>query len=390
MKIAHVADAHWGFNYPGPTPAARFEDITRTMDWVADRIIEEHCELVLFAGDAFKDARVYIDRATAEIRAFVAWLRRLSEAGIEVIVISGTPSHDAISAYHLIREMQIPGVEIVTEPQIAALPSDGEVIVACLPGMNRSSFATDPRYAGLPPHEFHAKMTEQITDTCFDLRNQVGGVPVILMSHLTYDLADTGFEDALLQNEPILTDEAARMFDLVALGHIHRPQRAGRNVFYSGAPERHNFGDEHTVPGFWIHETMESSLSVSRFIETPARRFRTIDWCDMDVAAWLDGQVDDFAHVRDAIVRVRYECSEELQKRFDRRTLERALYDAGAFFVAEIRAEVERSERVRDAEVTEGLTPIAALAAWGTNQALTPAEIVELQAMTTELMEGSI
>ncbi|MFC6546725.1 exonuclease SbcCD subunit D [Cohnella cellulosilytica] len=236
MKIAHVADAHWGYGYAGPTPEARFADITRTMDWVADRIIEEGCELVLFAGDAFKDARVYIDRATAEIQAFVDWLRRLSDAGIEVIVISGTPSHDAISAYHLIREMQIPGVEVVTEPQTAALPSDGEVIVECLPGMNRSSFATDPRYAGLPPHEFHAKMTEDITDICSDMREDSGGVPVILMSHLSYELADLGFEDALLQNEPILTDEAARMFDLVCLGHIHRPQKAGSNVFYSGAP----------------------------------------------------------------------------------------------------------------------------------------------------------
>ncbi|MFC6545222.1 exonuclease SbcCD subunit D [Cohnella cellulosilytica] len=375
MKIAHVADAHWGYGYAGPTPEARFADITRTMDWVADRIIEEGCELVLFAGDAFKDARVYIDRATAEIQAFVDWLRRLSDAGIEVIVISGTPSHDAISAYHLIREMQIPGVEVVTEPQTAALPSDGEVIVECLPGMNRSSFATDPRYAGLPPHEFHAKMTEDITDICSDMREDSGGVPVILMSHLSYELADLGFEDALLQNEPILTDEAARMFDLVCLGHIHRPQKAGSNVFYSGAPERHNFGDERTIPGFWIHETgvdehLEFSGFKSSFIETPARRFRTIDWCDMDVAAWLDGQVDDFAHVRDAIVRVRYTCSEELQKRFDRRSLERALYDAGAYFVAEIRAEVERSERIRDTEVTEGLTPLAALAAWANNEGL--------------------
>ncbi|QTH44925.1 exonuclease subunit SbcD [Cohnella sp. LGH] len=391
-KIAHVADAHWGFNYPGPTPGARFADITRTMDWVATRIIDEQCDLVLFAGDAFKDARVFIDRATEEIQAFVAWLRRLSNAGIEVIVISGTPSHDAISAYHLIREMQIPGVEVVTEPQIAALPSDGDVIVACLPGMNRSSFATDPRYTGLPPHEFHAKMTEDITVICSDMREDSGGVPVILMSHLSYNLADLGFEDALLQNEPILTDEAARMFDLVALGHIHRPQRAGRNVYYCGAPERHSFGDEHTIPGFWIHDFDGLNLSgpiegvTSQFIETPARRFRTIDWCDMDIAAWLDGQVDDFAHVRDTIVRVRYSCSEELQKRFDRRSLERALYDAGAFFVAEIRAEVERSERIRDTEVTEGLTPLAALAAWANNEGLAEAESAELLAITEELM----
>ncbi|MFC4305758.1 metallophosphoesterase family protein [Cohnella boryungensis] len=392
MKIAHVADSHWGFGYPGPTPASRFEDITRTMNWVADRIIDEGCELVLFSGDAFKDSRVFIDRATAEIQAFVAWLRRFSEAGIEVAVTSGTPSHDAISAYHLIREMQIPRVQVLTEPGIVSLPSDGEVIVACLPGMNRSSFALQNDFAGLPPHEFHSKMTDWITATCRELRAQVGGAPVILMSHLTYDLADTGFEDALLQNEPILTNEAARMFDLVCLGHIHRPQFAGSNVYYSGAPERHNFGDEHTTPGFWIHDFDGINLSgpiegvKSQFIETPARRFKTIDWCDMDVAAWLDGQVDDFAHVHDAIIRVRYSCSEELQKRFDRRSLERALYDAGAFFVAEIRAEVERTERVRDAEVTEGLTPLAALAAWANNEGISETESVELLAITEALM----
>lgn len=389
MKIAHIADSHWGFGYPGPNPAARFEDITRTMDWAADRIIAEGCELVLFAGDAFKDARVFIDRATAEIKAFVSWLRRLSDADIEVIVISGTPSHDAISAYHLIREMQIPGVQVFTEPGVAS-PSDGGPLVACLPGMNRSSFALQDEFAGLPPHEFHAKMTDWITDTCRELRAGLAG-PVILMSHLTYDLADTGFEDALLQNEPILTDEAAKIFDLVCLGHIHRPQRAGKNVFYSGAPERHNFGDEQTATGFWIHDTDIAPMlwAGSTFIETPSRRFRTIDWCDMDIEAWLDGQIDDFADIQEAIVRVRYSCSEELQKRFDRRSLEKAMYDAGAFFVAEIRAEVERSERIRDTEVTEDLNPLTALAAWGTNQEIKESEIVELQAMTTELLEGS-
>ncbi|MFD2116379.1 exonuclease SbcCD subunit D [Paenibacillus yanchengensis] len=389
MKIAHVADSHWGFGYPGPNPESRFEDITQTMDWVADQIIGEGCDLVLFAGDAFKDARVFIDRATAEIQAFVAWLRKLSAAGLEVIVISGTPSHDAISAYLLIAEMQIPGVEVFTEP---ATTNYGDIAICCLPGMNRSSFATNSRYTGLPPHEFHTKMTADITAECAYMREEVEGQSAILLSHLTYDLADTGFEDALLQNEPILTDEAAQMFNLVCLGHIHRPQRAGTNVFYSGAPERHNFGDEHTTPGFWIHEIPPAPklIVASTFIPTPARQFKTIDWCDMDIAAWLDGQVDDFADIQDAIIRVRYSCSEELQKQFDRRSLEKALYDAGAFFVAEIRAEVERSERIRDAEVTEGLNPLTALGVWGTNQEIKEAEIVELQALTTELLEGSI
>lgn len=396
MKIAHVADSHWGFGYPGPTPASRFDDITRTMDWVADRIIAEGCELVLFAGDAWKDARVYIDRATVEIRAFASWLRKLSNAGIEVVVISGTPSHDAISAYHLIQEMQIPRVSVSTEPDLVYYPHNDIVRIACLPGMNRSSFAVREEFAGLPPHEFHQKMTDSITKTCREMRDSLVDGPTILVSHLSFDLADTGFEDAMLQNEPILTDEAAKMFDLVCLGHIHRPQRAGSNVFYSGAPERHNFGDEKTTPGFWIHEfdqfdsvvaNRQVGVFKSTFIETPARRFRTIDWCDMDIQAWLDGQIDSFADIQDAMVRVRYSCSEELQKQFDRRSLEKALYDAGAYFVHEIHAEVERSDRIRDTEVTEGLSPLSALEAWGRNQGYGVVEIGELQAMTTELLE---
>lgn len=389
MKIAHVADSHWGLGYPGPDPYARFQDITRVMDWVADRIIEEGCEVVLFAGDAFKDARVFIDRATIEIAAFTQWLRRLSNAGCKVVVISGTPSHDAVSAYEIIKEMNIPNVTIFTTPGGVVLGFPGnELSISCLPGMNRSQFATQDDLKDLPPNEFHQKMTEWIYEKCSELVSHSKGTKV-LMSHLTFDLADTGFEDVLLMNEPILTDEATKLFDLVALGHIHRPQQAGQNVFYSGAPERHNFGDEKTKPGFWIHETNTKQTFESSFVETPARRFKTIDWCDMDIEAWLDGQVDEFSTVKDAIVRVRYTCSEDLQKRFDRRTLEKSLYDAGAFYVHEIKADVERSDRLRDVEVTESLGPQVALSKWGMNQSIDPVEIIELQVLTAELLEAT-
>ncbi len=386
MKIAHTADCHWGFGYPGPTPSSRFDDITRSMDYVANQIIAEGCDLTLFSGDAFKDANVRIDRATLEITAFVAWLRKLSDARIDVVVISGTPSHDAISAYELIKEMQIPHVYVITKPNVLQLRG---INIACLPGMNRSEFSTQDEYKGLPPHVIHQLMTDQIYETCKDLRSQcTEGLPTILMSHFTYDLADTGFEDALLQNEPILTDQAAKLFDLVALGHIHRPQHAGTNVFYCGTPERHNFGDEHTKTGFYVHEFGGLGY-LSKYIDYPhSRRFKTLDWCDMDIQAWLDGQLDDFTATKDAIVRVRYSCSEELQKQFSRQSLEKALYDAGAFFVYEIKAEVERSDRVRDVEVTEALSPLTALQKWAENQGKPQDEIRELQLVTSALLEG--
>ncbi|TYO94540.1 metallophosphoesterase family protein [Desulfallas thermosapovorans] len=101
MKVAHVGDIHWGLNYPGPAPDSRFKDITAAMDWVADRIIEEGCKLVLVAGDLYKDARVFLERASTEIAAAYNWLYKLGSAGIETVVISGTPSHDPVAAYEL-------------------------------------------------------------------------------------------------------------------------------------------------------------------------------------------------------------------------------------------------------------------------------------------------
>lgn len=386
MKIAHIADCHFGLNYPGPNIYSRFEDIIYCMDYAADKIIEEGCKLVCFTGDAFKDGKVYLDRANLEISEFVHWLRKLSNAGITVVVISGTPSHDAISAYHLIAQMQIPNVHVFTNPVHTVLH---DMNIACLPGMNRSSISTSEEIRGLPAHEVHVIMTERITEQCEDLRSICDErYPTILLSHLTFDLADTGFEDALMQSEPILLPDAAEIFDIVMLGHIHRPQKAGKNVFYSGAPERHNFGDENTNTGFWIHEYWSNwDPPNSTYIETPGRKFKTLRWCDMDIQAWLDGELNTFDGIQDAIVRVHYSCSEELQKQFDRLTLEKALMAAGAFFVFEIIAEVERSDRARDSEVTESLAPLAALEKWGTNQSIAAAEISVLQNMTANLLE---
>ncbi|MDF2571996.1 MAG: hypothetical protein K0R55_3600, partial [Sporomusa sp.] len=254
MKIAHIADIHWGLGYSGPTPTARFDDICKTMDWVADRIIAEHCDIVIVSGDMFRKADIALEKASKEIRACTAWLRKLTAAGIEMFIISGTPSHDPISAYELLKDYRLPKVTIATEPIWYDNDSmEQGFSIVMIPGMDRSNFVSKEEYRGLPAHVVHQMMTDHITETCQQFRNESNYSPAILVGHLTYDLADTGFEDVLMQQEAILTTEAVAGYDLVALGHIHRPQQNG-NVFYSGAPERLSFNDEKVDAGFWIHE----------------------------------------------------------------------------------------------------------------------------------------
>jgi exonuclease SbcC/exonuclease SbcD len=358
------------------------------MDWVADRIIAEQCDLVIVAGDMFRKADISLDKASKEIKAAAAWLRKITAAGIQAFVISGTPSHDPLSAYELLKDYRMKLVTIVTEPDWFDCDWEDEAFsLVCMPGMDRSNFAAKEEFKGLSANMVHQMMTQHLEETCQTFRAESNYSPAILVGHFTYDLADTGFEDVLMQNEAILTQEAIAGYDLVALGHIHRPQQNGE-VFYPGSPERLSFSDEKVGAGFWIHELIDDKFE-SEFVDTPARKYRTLQLSENDIADLVNGNNDfeyDYGYFKDAIVRVTYKCSEALNKRLNRRQLEKALYDAGAFFVTEIKGDIERTDRARDEEITESLGPVDAVRRWAANQEMQQDEIDELAAMTAQLM----
>ncbi len=399
MKIAHTGDLHFGLGYPGPTPSSRFEDICRVADFMADWIIEEECDLVLVAGDLFKDARVFLDRASVEIAAAAAWLRRFSEAGITVVATSGTPSHDAVAAYELIKEMRIPDVHIFTAPGVFECGCS----VACLPGINRSAMASKEEFSKLPAHELHQLMTERVTQAVRGLEAECVNDIKILMSHITSTGADKGFEDLLQQQEPVLTKEAIEGsgFDLVCLGHIHKPQMVDGvavPTFYCGSPERLSFNEEANNPGFWLHELNEDGWDESTFVATPARHYHTMEYDLHDkqtgnFETWLSfitgdqgpAYLLDHMDYKDPIVRVRYKVTEAQTKQINQAAIIKALYDAGAFYVQSIEAEVVRSTRTRAAEADAGMTPLEALAMWSRVSDVGADELAELTARAEAL-----
>ncbi|HBS60604.1 MAG TPA: hypothetical protein DEA44_15260, partial [Firmicutes bacterium] len=97
---------------------------------------------------------------------------------------------------------------------------------------------------------------------------------------------------------------------------------------------------------------------------------------------------DVFGDIENAIVRIRYSCSEDLNKVLNRRALEKALYDAGVYFVAEIKGEIERAaDRLRDEGLTEAVGPVEAVRRWAAANDIEDAEAEELAAMAAELLE---
>jgi exonuclease SbcD len=403
MKIAHTGDLHWGLGYPGPSPDSRFNDICQVADFMADKIIEEKCDLVLVAGDLFKDARVFLDRASVEIAAAVKWLRRFSDAGIPVVVISGTPSHDAVAAYELIKEMRIRGVAIYTTPGVhEVLIEDNSLSIACLPGINRSTIASKEEFSKLPAHELHQLMTERVTQAVRGLEAECANDFKILMSHITTAAADKGFEDLIQQQEPVLTKDAIEGsgFGMVCLGHIHKPQMVeGVDVatFYCGAPERLSFNEEGHKPLFWIHN-LTGGEPHSKYIETPARDYCTLqfDLHDKDTetfdrwCSFITGEkgVEYLIDREGSIVRMRYKVTEAQAKQINQAAIVKALHDAGAFYVQGIEAEVVRSTRTRAAEADAGMTPTEALAMWGRVNDVKDDELAELTTRAEVLHQG--
>jgi len=389
MKVAHVADIHWGLGYPGPTPFARHTDITIAADLVANQIIKANCDVTLVAGDLFKDANVFINRASQEITTAVAWLRKLTEH-MPVVVISGTPSHDAVAAYRIIKEMRIPRLYIATTPEIITI---GSAAIVCVPGMNRSNFANSDEYKGKSASEIHQAMTEQITALCMGARANINTPIKILMAHLTAEGADKGFDDLKMQHEPILKKEAMAGYDLVCLGHIHRPQQIpGVPAYYPGSIERLSFRDEGIKTGFYIHDFDDFwhiAGAISTYITIPARGYFSMNFSG-DEAHLLCGPDINFGpaledKIKDNIVRVKYECTDEQAKLINPNRIRQALYNAGAYYVTEIKPVVTKTTRTRAQEATAEITPVEALGIYCNLMGI--AEVAELTERTKSIME---
>lgn len=349
MKIMHTADWHIG-SFKGPEKNGanlRLQDTIKCLEEMV-RVAEKECpELVLVAGDIFHQAEIWQGRSHKELHIARSIIKKLSEAADEVIVMRGTPNHDAAEIFMSLEDTfeRFPNVRIVTQPQvIQTVYAD----IAVVPGFDRGQFRA--KCPGLSKEEENAVFSEELRNIIVGMRTLCRqDMLSILMAHYTVPGCnmESGQTMMLTQFEPVIPQETltAAEYDLVALGHIHRPQRLGaHNWYYSGAINAMNFNDEGQERGFWIHNVDSTGTWESTFYRTPIREFITFNFTDTDITALNLGQIDDVAYnywryngaVKDKIVRVFYSCSLQNSKAFNRANLERALLEDGAFMVSDV------------------------------------------------------
>lgn len=351
LKVLHTGDWHIG-SFPGPEVGgqnARFQDICRCLDFQAMYAEEHRPDLIVVSGDIFHQARVWSDRGLRESRTAIDHIRRLSNVA-PTVVLRGTPNHDSEEQFEMLTTAFYgdDSVSVVTEPEVLHIHTyhGQRVDVACIPGFDRGVHRA--AHPGLSREEETQVFTDELAKVVLGLKAQCEpGVTSILSTHFTVPGCnmESGQTALFAQFEPVIYPATLKAadFDLVALGHIHRPQQlpeAGRAVFYCGSITGLNFNDENQPRGFYIHDIDDDGEAWSEYVETPYREFETIRLGEDDVRAMLSAErvvVPD--RLKGKIVRVLYTCSDETNKAFNKAVLEKRLYDGGVFYVSEITPE---------------------------------------------------
>lgn len=390
IKVLHTGDWHLG-TFRSPVKDGvnlRTEDTKSCLNELVRVAKEEQPDYSLISGDVFHVGRLWSDRCCEEIITAIYYIRELAAVSKQVIVMRGTPNHDGAGQFNVLSEMfaDCQNVHIVITPQVISFD---DVDIAVLPGFDRGTYRA--KFPGLSSDEENVVFTQELANIVTGLKAQCEpNKKSVLMAHYTVPGSNTesGQTMMLTQFEPIIPQEALMVagYDLVALGHIHRPQRIlSQDWYYSGAINAMNFNDEGQERGFWIHTDMPFDGWDSRFYKTPIREFITFDFTDTDITAINLGHIDEVAFnywryngaVQDKIVRIHYTCSADNSKALNKAVLERTLLDDGAFMVWEILPD-KIDEFANRTELAKATDPEANLIKYLKEKQVEPEKVQEL------------
>lgn len=258
LRILHFADAHidmmnFGRHDPQSGLPRRVMDFLKSLDTIVDTAIEEKVDLVIFAGDAYKDR----NPAPTFQREWSRRIMRLSRAGIPTLLLVG--NHDvspALGRAHALENfdtLEVPSVRVLDRPQFLRPADLGglPLQVLALPWISRSGLvaALDLQPGNLS--EVFEKLGERMGELVSGwLEAADPELPIVLTAHGSVHGAALGGERSMMLGRDLdLPGSLVKdpRLDYVALGHIHKAQDLNKGshppVVYPGSIERVDFGE---------------------------------------------------------------------------------------------------------------------------------------------------
>jgi exonuclease SbcD len=401
LSVLHFADAHvdiinHGRHDPDSGLPVRVVDFLNSLDQIIDRAIDDQVDLVLFAGDAYKDRN---PQPTFQ-REWGQRIMRLSQAGIPTVLLVG--NHDVSPASgraHTLQEFQtlnVPHVHVadrITRLDPAQLGIPAQVIT--IPWVSRHALMTREEMAGRSQQEVFDAVEDRVANSIDQLIAMADpDLPLILTAHASVQGAVYGSErQVMLGQEMILGGSivADKRLDYVALGHIHKHQDVSKGgqppIVYPGSIERIDFGEVREKKGFVLAEIAKGNTQW-RFEVLKTRRFVDLkiesDSAETFMADIL-AQLPDADRIQDAVCRLNLYYPRELEPQLDEVAIARHIRDALSFHIAKHRSSEQRS-RLGDTLAIETLSAEELLSLYWDGRGMDPEEVAALKTLAREII----
>ena len=250
MKIAHIADTHFGKDLK----KVNFADVDQPfwMQKFLEDITKEQVDVVVMAGDIYDD-KIQPIKA---INLFGDFLAALNDLGITVFIVPGNHDQaDRLAANsNILKKQHIHfASEISRELVHITLPTgDEKVVFWLLPyvepiNVRRVLGRDDITNYDSAVRELLAvqPLDKEAVNVIVAHQNVLAGATERILNDHEVDIGYSGQVDYT----------AYDAFDYVALGHIHGMQTVGRDtVRYAGAPLQYDFSEEGRWKGYLLVE----------------------------------------------------------------------------------------------------------------------------------------
>jgi len=318
MRVLHTADWHLGQRFIGGHE--RTEEHRHFLTWLVQTVRERQVEILVVAGDVFDTG----SPSNAALELYYNFLLQMQATQCRDIVIVGG-NHDSPATLNaparLLRHLRVHVVGCVPEcfeDQVITLDDaqgkPGLVVCAIpflrdrdvrlsVPGESAEERETRIRQ-GIADHYARAAEVEMV----WQLKE--AGVPVLATGHL-YAAGGAASDSERTIHVGNLGQVSAEhfpeVFDYVALGHLHRPQRVGgrEHIRYSGSPIPLSFSEidhgkevvllDFTSAGVQIETlAVPGSRRLARFhgtLEEVLTKLTDYDNAGYPLPAWIDLEV---------------------------------------------------------------------------------------------------
>jgi DNA repair protein SbcD/Mre11 len=401
MKLLHFADAHidmanYGRHDPETGLPLRVLDFLKSLDTIVDAAISEKVDMVIFAGDAYKDR----SPAPTFQREWGKRIIRLSQAKIPTLLLVG--NHDlspAAGRAHAIQEfdtLQVPFVKVLQKPEFLTPQDlwDVPVQVIAMPWVSRSALMANLELSAADTSEVFSNIESRISELIENWMEEADkDLPLILTAHASVEGAVFGAERMVMLGSDLVLPTALvkdQRLDYVAMGHIHKPQDVNEGghppVIYPGSIERVDFGEAKDDKFYILAEVERGSTKVEwKKIEgtRPFIERRAVLQSSENVTEVLKNALP--RDMSGAIVKLVVEYPRELDTLIDESALRKHAEEAFEFHLVK-RPQIEARVRIPEGQAVSSMSPLELLGQYFDSAKIEDAD--ELQKLAQEILSS--